>query len=268
MLVEPDWLERELRAPDLRIVDATWYLASEGRDARREYAAGHLPGAIYLDLGRDLADPTSALRNTVAPAAALAEAFAAVGVGSEHRVIVYDRRGGYSAGRVWWILRYLGHERTGLLNGGFGRWQQERRPVTEELPRFERARFSAQRQPRWLARHADVERALAAGGPQVVDARSDERFRAGHIPGSINVPHAANLVGDPPVLRDRDELRALYGAAGVRFDRPVITTCGSGVTASFDAWALTWLGHPDVSVYDGSWDEWENSPDTPIATGN
>ncbi len=273
LLVAPDWLEARLDAPDLRIVDATWYLPAEKRDARAEYAAAHLPGAVYLDLGADLSDTTSPLRNTVAAPARLAEAFGSRGIGTEHRVVVYDRRAGYSAGRIWWTLRYAGHPRAALLDGGFARWQREGRPVTHEAPRLPPARFEARPEPRWLRSKHDVLDGVARSGARIVDARAAERFRgegpetarrAGHIPGSLNVPYSENFTGDPPVFREPAALRARYQAAGVRFDEPVITTCGSGVTAALDAFALTLAGHPDVSVYDGSWDEWGNADDTPV----
>jgi thiosulfate/3-mercaptopyruvate sulfurtransferase len=273
LLVQPEWLEAQLAEPDLRIVDASWYLAQEGRDARAEYAAAHLPGAILLDLSSDLADTSSPLRNTVADPQELARRLGAAGIGTDHRVVVYDRRAGYSAARVWWVLRYAGHERVALLDGGFARWVSERRPVTSETARHPPARFRAQPRPEWLRSKRDVVRILAERSAVVVDARAADRFRGqgvehakrrGHIPGSRNVPYEKNFAGDPPRFRPPAELRALYEAAGVRFDRPVVTTCGSGVTAALDAFALTLAGHPSVSVYDGSWDEWGNADDVPV----
>lgn len=277
LLVAPDWLEPRLADPGLRVVDASWYLPSEKRDARAEYEAAHLPGAVFLDLSTDLSDSTSPLRNTIAAPERLAEAFASRGIGSEHDVVVYDRRAGYSAGRIWWTLRYLGHRRAALLDGGFVRWQREGRPVSAEAPRFPRARFEARPERRWLRSKRDVQDVVARGGARIVDARAPERFRgegpetarrAGHIPGSANVPYSENFAGDPPVFRPATALRARYEAAGVRFGEPVVTTCGSGVTAALDAFALVLAGHPDVSVYDGSWDEWGNADDTPVAGGS
>jgi thiosulfate/3-mercaptopyruvate sulfurtransferase len=273
LLVEPDWLEAHLDDPSVRIVDASWYLPAEKIDGRAEYLAGHIPGAIYLDLSTDLADPSSGLRNTVARPEALGERLERAGIGSQHRVVVYDRRGGFSAGRVWWVLRYAGHTRNGLLDGGFTRWMAEGRPVTRSVPELPRARFRVAPEPRWLASKADVVRNLSDPVAVVVDARSRARFRGegpepakrrGHVPGSVNVPQEENLDASER-FRDLDELRRIYAKAGVRFDRPVITTCGSGVTAALDAFALTLLGHPEVAVYDGSWDEWGNSDDVPVA---
>jgi thiosulfate/3-mercaptopyruvate sulfurtransferase len=277
LLVDGAWLEPRLRDPELRIVDASWYLPAQQRDARAEYAAAHLPGAVFVDLATDLADPRAPLRNTIAAPDALARAFASRGIGSGHHVVVYDRLGGYSAGRVWWSLRYAGHERVSLLDGGFARWAAEGRPVTSDVPRFPPADFAARPRPELLLGKADVLRVLREGGAQIVDARSAARFRGqgeehtknkGHIPGSRSVPYDANLAGDPASFKSPAELRTAYERAGVRLDQPIVTTCGSGVTAALDAFALALLGHTNVSVYDGSWAEWGDADDVPIATGD
>lgn len=276
LLVQPGWLEAHLGEPDLRIVDASWYLPQEGRDPRAEYEAAHLPGAILLDLSSDLADTASPLRNTVAEPRELARRLGAAGIGTDHRVVVYDRRAGYSAGRVWWALRYAGHARVALLDGGFARWVAEGRAVTSEPAKHPPAVFRADPRPGWLSSKRDVVRIVAERSAVLVDARAADRFRGqgvehakrrGHIPASRNVPYERNFTGDPPRFCTPAELRALYEAAGVRFDRPVVATCGSGVTAALDAFALTLAGHPSVSVYDGSWDEWGNADDVPVETG-
>ncbi len=276
LLVAPEELEPRLDDPGLRLIDATWYLPAAGRDAADEYASGHIPGALWLDLSTDLADLGAPVRNTSASPEALAEVFARVGVGTDHKVVVYDRLGGFSAGRAWWALCYAGHPRVGLLDGGLERWVAEGRPLSTELPRHPRAVFEASPRPELLAAKADVLRIVRDGSAQIVDARSAERFRGegeeharhqGHIPGSLSVPYTENLAGTPPRLRKPEELRAAYTAAGVRFDRPVVTTCGSGVSAALDAFVLTLLGHEKVCVYDGSWAEWGNSDDVPIETG-
>ncbi|MFI5316590.1 MAG: sulfurtransferase [Myxococcota bacterium] len=274
LLVEPSWLEPRLADPLVRVVDATWYLPAMNRDARAEYAAAHLAGAVYLDLSSDLADPRAPIRNTIAAPEALARTFAARGIGTDHHVVVYDRLGGFSAGRVWWSLRYAGHSDVSLLDGGFTRWRAEGRPVTSELPAHPPARFAAPPRPELLRRKADVLRALRDGDVEIVDARSSARFRGtgeehtkhkGHIPGSKSVPYDENLAGDR--LKPAAALRAAYERAGVRLERPIIATCGSGVTAALDAFALALLGHTNVSVYDGSWAEWGDADDVPIATG-
>jgi thiosulfate/3-mercaptopyruvate sulfurtransferase len=277
LLVEPEWLEPRLEEPSIRVVDATWYLAQTGRNAGAEYADSHIPGAIHLDLSTDLADECASIRNMVAGPEKLERVFSSAGIGNEHRVVVYDRLGGFSAGRLWWVLRLVGHDEVGLLNGGFARWRTEGRPVTANVVHHPPARFDARPQARWIRTREDVLELLERGGATLVDARERDRFRGegweptrhkGHIPGARNVPWDRNLVGDPPVLRSREELRELYEAAGVRFDRPAVATCGSGITASLDAFVLTYLGHPEVSVYDGSWAEWGNAEDVPIATGD
>jgi thiosulfate/3-mercaptopyruvate sulfurtransferase len=277
LLVEPDWLERRLGEPDLRIVDASWYLPETGRDARAEYSEAHVPGAVYLDLSTDLADEGAAVRNTIAPPEKLASVLSRAGIGSDHRVVVYDRLGGYSAGRVWWALRYAGHDRVALLDGGLPRWVAEGRAVSREPPAHAPARFEPRPRSRWIRTRAEVLEALRSGAATLVDARSAERFRGtgvehtryrGHIPGARSVPYSENLAGTPLVFREPHELRKLYDEAGVPFDAPVITYCGSGVTASLTAFVLTYLGHSRVSLYDGSWAEWGDIDGLPIETGD
>jgi thiosulfate/3-mercaptopyruvate sulfurtransferase len=275
LLVEPSWLEPRLADPRVRVIDASWYLPAQKRDAAAEYRAAHIPGAVYLDLSTDLADTRAALRNTVDRPEQLARTFAARGIGTEHHVVVYDRLAGYSAGRVWWCLRYAGHPNASLLDGGFTRWVAEGRPVTTALPSHGTATFIAAPRPELLASKAEVLRVLGEGGAQIVDARSAERFRGtgeehvkhkGHIPGSRSVPYDTNL--GPRGFKSLSELRALYEGAGVNLERPILTTCGSGVTASLGAFALALLGADRVAVYDGSWAEWGDSDDVPIATGD
>jgi thiosulfate/3-mercaptopyruvate sulfurtransferase len=278
LLVDPAWLEQRLGEDSaVRVIDASWYLPAMKRDARAEYAEAHIPGAIFIDIGSDLADASAPLRNTLAPPAQLAHAFGSRGIGMENPVVVYDRLGGYSAGRVWWTLRYLGHEHASLLDGGFARWLAEGRPVTNKVPRHRPVEFPARPNPALLADKETVRRALASGAAQVVDARSAARFRGegeehtkhkGHMPRARSVPFDANLEGAGGSFRSLDELRAAYERAGVDLSRPIITTCGSGVTAALDAFALALLGHANVSVYDGSWAEWGDSDDVPIATGD
>lgn len=275
LLVEPAWLEPRLTDPAIRIIDASWYLPAMKRDACAEYATAHLPGAVFFDLSTDLADERAPIRNTIAQPEQLARRFAARGIGTDHHVIVYDHLGGYSAARVWWTLRYAGHGNVSLLDGGFVRWANARRPLTSAAPGHAPASFVAKPRPELVRTKADVARALREGGVEIVDARSSARFRGsgeehtkhkGHMPGAKSVPYDENLAGDR--LKPVAELRAVYERAGVRLDRPIIATCGSGVTAALDAFALALLGHGDVSIYDGSWAEWGDSDDVPVATGD
>lgn len=275
-LVSTAWLEAHLGDPALRVLDASWYLPASGRDARAEYAAAHIPGAVFADLDA-LSDAAAPYPHTMPPPAELARRLGALGVGDAHAVVVYDGSGQlFSAPRTWWMLRTLGHARVAVLDGGLVAWRREGRPVTREVPMVAPAVLT----PAFDAagwRDLAVMRALVDAGrvaAQVVDARSPGRFQAaepeprpgvrgGHMPGAHNV-HYATLVDAAGRLLPAEALRARFAAAGVDVRRPVVATCGSGVTACAVALALTALGATDTAVYDGSWTEWGSQPDTPV----
>jgi thiosulfate/3-mercaptopyruvate sulfurtransferase len=276
-LVGTDWLAARLGHPRLRVLDASWYLPATGRDARAEYEAGHIPGAVFADLDV-LSDEAAPYPHTVPPPAVLAARFGALGVGDAHAVVVYDGSGQlFSAPRLWYMLRALGHARVAVLDGGFPRWRREGRPVSTAVPTPARAvltpRFDAARWRDLAAMRAN----LSTRAEQVVDARSAGRFtaaepepragvRGGHIPGARHVHYASLTAADGTMLAP-DALRARFAEAGVDVARPVVASCGSGVTACAVALALDVLGARQVAVYDGSWTEWGSQPDTPVETG-
>jgi thiosulfate/3-mercaptopyruvate sulfurtransferase len=276
-LVETEWLAERLEAPDVVVLDATLHLPTTGRDAKAEYLATHIPGALFFDI-EDIADETNPLPHMLPSTIKFASRVKKMGVGDGARVVVYDSQGLYSAARAWWMFRIMGHDDVAVLNGGLKKWKAEGRPVEDgepppRTPRHFTPRFHAE-----LVRDAAEVRALI-GSPaaQIVDARSAGRFegreddprpglRKGHIPGSRNVPYAT-LVDADGTLKGAAELRAIFAAAGVAVDRPVVASCGSGVTAGIVALALAVLGRPDAAVYDGSWVEWGADASLPLATG-
>jgi thiosulfate/3-mercaptopyruvate sulfurtransferase len=273
-VVSTDWLAKHLGAPDLRVLDGTWHMPQLKRDARAEYAEAHVPGAAFFDIDA-IADHATTLPHMLPAPEAFAEAVGALGVGSGDRVVAYDTRGVVSAARVWWTFRAFGHDAVAVLDGGLKKWRAEGRPVERGAPAPPRRAFTARPQPA-LVRDLDAMRAnLASRAAQVLDARSAGRFagtepepraglRGGHIPGSLNLPYETLYRGDG-TLKPPDELADTVRAAGVDLGRPVVTTCGSGVTASVLALALYLLGRRDVAVYDGSWSEWGGRADTPVA---
>jgi thiosulfate/3-mercaptopyruvate sulfurtransferase len=272
-IVTTEWLAKHLGEPDLRVLDGTWHMPQLKRDARAEFAAAHVPGAVFFDIDA-VADHATALPHMLPAPEAFAAAVGALGVGNGDRVVVYDVRGVVSAARVWWTFRAFGHDAVAVLDGGLKKWQAEGRPVERGVPSPAPRTFTARRRPE-LVRDLEAMRAnLGSRAAQVLDARSAGRFagtepepraglRGGHIPGSLNLPYET-LYRPDGTLKPPDELRRAVEAAGVDLGRPVVTTCGSGVTASVLALALYRLGRRDVAVYDGSWSEWGGRSDTPV----
>jgi thiosulfate/3-mercaptopyruvate sulfurtransferase len=275
-LVSTDWLAERLGEPGLVILDGSWHMPADGRDAKAEYAAGHIPGAVFFDID-EIADHATDLPHMLPAPAAFATAARRLGVEPGSTIVVYDSVGIFSAPRVWWEFRAMGHEAVAVLDGGLTRWIAEGHPVETGWREPTHGEFKAHATPALVADKARVADVLASGAAQVVDARSAARFRgeapeprpgvrAGHMPGAKNA-HYASLVTVDGTLKPPEALRAAFEAAGVDLATPIVTTCGSGVTAALLALALAVLGRADVAVYDGSWTEWGGAADTPVATG-
>ena len=275
-LVSTEWLAHNLDAEALKIVDGTYFLPGSKRDAKAEFAAEHIPGAVFFDID-DICDSGSDLPHMLPDVETFSAKVGALGVADTDKVVVYDTYGGgMAAARVWWTFRVFGHDDVCLLNGGMMTWLAEGRPVTDVAPAPQPAAYAAVKND-VLVR--DIQQMLAnveSGKEQVIDARAKERFegtapepregaRAGHIPGSLNLPFGQFFDKERnSVMRDAEELTQAIAAAGLDLDRPITASCGSGVTASMLAFGLYLIGKKDVAVYDGSWSEWGMRPDTPI----
>ena len=276
-LVSTEWLAEHLAAPDVHVVDASYYLPGEGLDPRAEFELHHIPGAVFFDID-DIADERSPLPHMLPPPEKFSSRVRKLGLGDGVRIVVYDQRGIWSAPRVWWTFRAFGHEDIAVLDGGLPKWLAEGRPAGDGPARPVERHFTA-RMNSFMVR--DKEQMLAnleSRREQVLDARGRGRFegsepepreglRPGHIPGSLNLPYADLLEPESQTLRPPKDIGERLTAAGVDLSRPVATTCGSGITAAILALGLHVIGHKDVALYDGSWTDWGQADDTPVETG-
>lgn len=275
-LVSTDWLNQSLEDPKTKIIDASWYLPAMGRDPRAEYQDQHIPGAVFFDIDA-ISDADSDLPHMVPPLELFVSRVREMGIGDMDQVVVYDGAGLFSAARVWWLFRIMGHQNIAVLDGGLPKWLTEGRPVTGDAPPPTRSHLTVNFNPHLVKSRDQVAESSHSGSSQIVDARAGARFRGeqpeprpgmrpGHIPGSRNVFFQDLLNADHTMKRNED-LRSIFEAAGVDLARPITTSCGSGVTAAVLSLALERLGHPDHSLYDGSWSEWGRQDGPEIETG-
>lgn len=275
-LVSTRWVAEHLGAPGLVVLDATFVLPGGTPTAAELYAQRHLPDAQFFDIDA-VADPDSDLPHMLPTPEAFARAIGAMGIGNDTCVVVYDTPGLMSAGRVWWTLRAFGHDRVSIMDGGLKKWQDEGRPLTARTSRTRQAHFTPAVRPGLIASREEVRRALSDGSAQVVDARPAARFtgaeaearpglRSGHMPGARNLPFGLLSDPDTGMVLGPEGIRQRFAEAGIDPQRPVIASCGSGVTAAALAFGLHLIGS-QAAVYDGAWAEWGRPGDTPVVTG-
>lgn len=273
-LVSTDWLAEHLTDPDVRILDCTWHHTSTNLDGRTQYRGRHLPGSVHFDIDH-LADKSNPLPHMLPSAADFAKKIGLLGIGDGDRVVVYDRLyGGAAAARAWWMFRVFGYDKVAMLNGGYGKWTKEKKPTDMSAVRPEPKSFSATYNPALVSTLAEMRENLVTAAAQVVDARGPAKFdgtqedvfpfkKLGHIPNAINVPWADLIDPETGEFIAADALAARFAAAGVDLDRPIVTTCASGIISCVAALGFYLLGRKNVAVYDGSWAEWGMAEDTP-----
>lgn len=276
-LVSPDWLKARINAPDIRVIDATWYLPNDPRDARAEHAKARIPGAVFFDID-EIADTASPLPHMLPSPEKFASRLRKMGVGDGAQIVIYDSQGLFSAARVWWTFRVMGFDDVVVLDGGLPAWRAAGGEIEDGPPMMRTDRHLTPRYRADLVRDLkDMRWAVETGRALILDARGARRFngdapeprpglKSGHMPGAHNIPYET-LLNEKGFLRSRQELEKIFADAGVTPRARVICTCGSGVTASIIALALARIGRWDAPVYDGSWAEWGAIADTPVSVG-
>jgi thiosulfate/3-mercaptopyruvate sulfurtransferase len=278
-LVEGTWLATRMRSPNVKVIDASWYLPDTGRNARAEYRAERIPGAVFLDIDL-VSDPAAPHPHTVVEPMIFSDEVTALGIERSDHVVIYDGMGLFSAPRVWWMFKIYGYDKVSMLNGGFPKWKADGREIETDQPGMPvpTVPFEVGFRPKMMRIMPQMVENVKTGAEVVLDARGPGRFqgtdpepregvRSGHIPGSTNLPYATLIDPDTGLIKDAEALTALYAEAGVRDDKGVVCSCGSGITACALAFGLHLLGRDDVAVYDGSWSEWGSQTDTSVETG-
>ncbi|MCR9212577.1 MAG: 3-mercaptopyruvate sulfurtransferase [Proteobacteria bacterium] len=276
-LVSTEWLAEHASAPDVRIVDASWHMPATGRNPRAEYEAEHIPGAVFFDID-EIADTDNSLPHMVPSPEKFSSRMRRLGLGDGNRIVIYDSLGLVSAARAWWLIRLFGHQDVAILDGGLPKWKAEGRAVSDDPIKPAERHFTSRINSFMLREKDQVLRNIDSGREQVLDARSAGRFaatdpepreglRGGHIPNSYNLPFTNLLNSEDSTFRPAEELTAEFEKSGIDIKQPIITSCGSGVTACVLAFGLHLMGHRRVAVYDGSWTEWALDEETPVVSG-
>ena len=273
-IVSTEWLSKNINDPDLVILDGTYHLPTANRNASQEFSSKHIQGAFFFDID-DIADADNTLPHMLPSDKVFSEKVGALGINNKKRVIVYDVYGVQSAARTWWMFRFFGHDNVAVLDGGLPKWTKDGHEVSSSPVSYSSTTFECNRRPDLVRNLGDIKNIIKEDNEQIVDARSLGRFngtepepragmRSGHMPGAISLPFTAFLDPDDKTYLSADKINQVVNSLNIDLNKPITTTCGSGVTACALSLGLFLIGKTDVAVYDGSWSEWGALADTPI----